>query len=279
MKAPAVRTVILRDRLAALTPRERVFLLAGAGVLLVFLLWLLFWRSGDESEPVLLADSPPPPALSAPTISPPPLAAPPPPMPVVTAPPINAAPVQGSAAALALQGVSGGGPGGGAALIQYQTGTQRLVRVGREIVPGMVLTSVGPTYAIASSGGGRVRLDLNRPGATPVTAAGGSTPAVPTPPTAVSERAETMDLRLGLQPVRNGGRVSGYMVKPGAGLARLGQAGLQPGDVIARVNGSELDEERLLELSWQMSNSEKIDLDVVRGGRKLKLSFVPQQLR
>jgi hypothetical protein len=277
MKAPAVRTVILRDRLAALTPRERIFLLVGAGVLLLFLLWLLFWRNGDESEPVLLADSPPPPALSAPTISQPTLGAPPA-LPVVTAPPVSEGPVQGSAAALALQGVSGGGPGGGAALIQYQTGNQRLVRVGREIAPGMVLTSVGPTYAIASSGAGEVRLDLNRPGAIPVTAPPISLPAA-APPATVSERAETMDLRLGLQPVRNGGRVSGYMVKPGASLARLAQAGLQPGDVIARVNGSELDEERLLELSWQMTNSERMELDVIRGGRKLKLSFAPQRLR
>ncbi len=278
MKAPAPRTVILRDRFAALTPRERVFLLVGAGALLLFLLWLLFWRGGDESEPVLLADSPPPPASIEPPSVQPSIAAQPPPLPVVTAPPVSAAPAVGSAAALTLQGISGGGPGGGAALIQYQTGSQRLVRVGREIVPGMVLTSVGPTHAIANSGGSELRLELNRPGTTPVMPGAGPGPA-PVQSGALAQSAETMDLRLGLEPVRRGGRISGYTVKPGAGLARLGRAGLQAGDVIARVNGSELDEERLLELSSQMSSSQRMDLDVIRGGRKLRLSFVPQELR
>ncbi|HEX8443265.1 MAG TPA: hypothetical protein VF631_06435 [Allosphingosinicella sp.] len=274
MNAPAVRTVILRDRLAAFTPRERLFLLVGGLVLTSFLVWLFFLRGGGEDDPVLLADAPPPPAAIAPPPVQPISVTPPPPLPVVTAP----AAAGGSGAGLSLQGVSGGGPSGGAALIQYQAGTQRLIRVGREIAPGMMLKSVGPTYAIASSGGGEVRLDLNRPGATPVSTASTSLPTA-APPAAIAERAETMDLRLGLEPVRTGGRTSGYVVRPGAGLARLGQAGLQAGDVIARVNGSELDEERLLELSSQMSSSQRMDLDVIRGGRKLKLSFVPQQLR
>jgi hypothetical protein len=61
-----------------------------------------------------------------------------------------------------------------------------------------------------------------------------------------------MDLRPGLQPVRNGGRVSGYMVKPGASLARLRTGRAAAGRRHRSRNGSELDEERLLELSWQI---------------------------
>jgi general secretion pathway protein C len=255
MKAPAVRTIILRDRLAALTPRERVFVLVGAAALLLFLFWLLFWRGGDESEPVLLADSSRPPALSAPTIVQPSVVAPPPLLPVVPAPPLNAAPTQASAAALTLQGVSGGGPGGGAALIQYQTGSQRLVRVGREIVPGMVLTSVGPTYATANSGGGELRLALNRPGATPVvSAAAPASTSVPPPP--MAQKREAMELRLGLEPIRANGRMRGYRVKPGPQVAILKEALLKPGDLLLSVGGVPLTSEaQLLRVPTEIGNA------------------------
>lgn len=247
----------------------------GAGALLLFLIWLLFLRGGDEDEPVELGTAPP--SASVTPVQP----LPPAPLPTMVAPPPLAAPAPvAPTPGLTLHGVSGGGPGGGAALIQYQGGNQRLVRVGREIALGMVLKSVGPSHAIASSSGGDVRFDLNRTGTTAVAAAPVVAPGpAPVPPVLQAERAETIGLRLGLEPVREGGRVSGYTVRPGAGLSRLAAAGLQAGDRIMRVNGSELDEERLLELSSQMSSSTRMDLDVVRGGREIKLTFAPQQLR
>lgn len=274
MSVPAARTVTLSDRLAALTQRERVLLAIGTAALLLFLLYILFWRGGEEDGPVELTTSPPAPAMIAPTPVPVQPAVPAPPLPVVNAP---AAPV-GAASGLSLQGISGGGPGGGAALIQYQTGAQRLVRVGREIAPGMMLKSVGLTHAIASSSGGDLRLDLNRPGATAVVGAAAAPPTV-VPSGLQAEKAETMSLRLGLAPRMVEGRISGYTVRPGAGLSRLAQAGLQSGDTITHVNGSRLDEERLMELSGQMSSSTRMDLEVIRGGRTVKLTFVPQQLR
>ncbi|HEX8401876.1 MAG TPA: hypothetical protein VF628_09255 [Allosphingosinicella sp.] len=271
MRAPAVRSLSWSDRIAALTPRERVLLMVGAGALLLFLIWLLFLRdSGDEGS-VELAASPPAPAILAPApVEPAPL--PPPAMPVISAPSVAPATVS----AFVLQGVSGGGPGGGAALIQYQNGAQRLVRVGREIVPGMTLTGVGLNWAIASSGGGNVRLDLNRPGATPVSAAAVA-PPTPASDRAQSNRRETTDLRLGLQPLA--GRGGGYLVKSGVDLPRLAQAGIQPGDIITRVNGSALDEERLLELSWQMSNAERTEFEVLRNGRPMKMTVAPGSIR
>lgn len=274
MKSPAVRIVTLRDRIDALTRRERMLVTVAGAALLFFLLYLLFWRGAEQDGPVELADAPPAPATIAPAPVPPTASVSPFPTPVVTAPVASVTATSG----LTLQGVSGGGPGGGAALVQFGNGAQRLVRIGREIAPGTVLKSVGLTHAIVSSSGGDLRLDLNRPGATAVTAVAGAMSA-PVQPAARAEQAETLGLRLGLIPRKIGGRTSGYTVRPGAGLSRLARAGLQSGDVITRVNGSELDEERLLELSSQMTNSARMDLDVIRGGRTMKLTFVPEQMR
>jgi general secretion pathway protein C len=173
-----------------------------------------------------------------------------------------------------LQGVSGGGPGGGAALFQFPTGGQRLVRVGREVVPGMVLNSVGATHAILNSGGSELRFELNRPGAVQAIATPVAQTSVPAA-ASTAERQETLDLRLALQPVTSNGRVSGYALKPGTTLPRLAQAGIRPGDVITGVNGSVLDEERLMELSWAMSNSERTEFEVLRDGRKIKVAPEP----
>ncbi len=90
---------------------------------------------------------------------------------------------------------------------------------------------------------------------------------------------ETNELRLGLEPIQANGRIGGYRVRPGASLKRLEQAGLRPGDVITRVNESQLDEERLLELSWAMSNAEQTEFEILRDGKPMKLALQPPRVR
>jgi hypothetical protein len=263
--AQALVPLSLRARLAALSPRERTFLAIGAGAVLLFLLYLLLRPERQDASVELVT-----PPITAP------VAPPPAPLPVIAAPPPLAAPVSVPAAANAgvvLQGVSGGGPGGGAALFQHAGGGQRLVRVGREIVPGMVLQAVGLTYAIGGSAGSQTRFDLGKGGVAQ------ATPALPSTPAPVGEKQETTEFRLGLEPVSMGGRNSGYRVRPGANLPRLSQAGVQPGDVITGVNGSALDEERLLELSWTLSNSDRTEFEVTRNGRKMKVALEPRSSR
>jgi hypothetical protein len=170
----------LRGRIAALTPRERRFLVAGALALLAFLAYLL-WASGDPEpaepapEAVELVAAPPPVAPPAPIVSAP-IAAPPPP---------QAAP--GAAPGIGLRGVMGGGNSGGAAIFGMADGSQRVVRVGREIVPGLTLRQVGVHYAIASSPSGELRFQLNGAGgimaapAPPAWASPATAPAGPVP--------------------------------------------------------------------------------------------------
>jgi general secretion pathway protein C len=259
----------VRHRLAALTPRERRFLAAGAITLILFALYLL-WPSANSSG-VEIAEAPPP--ATAPPVAP----APPPP-PVMSPPPMAPAAPQadpGAVAGLILRGVMGGGPSGGAAIVAGADGAQRVVRVGRDLAPGLTLRQVGVNYAIASSAGGDIRLELNKPGGTPVAAAPGAPAATRAggPSASASAQRETMELRLGLEPVKSNGRTSGYSIKPGAVPARLQRAGLKPGDVILRINGSELDEERLMELSWQLSNSERTEFEFVRNGQTMKAAL------
>ncbi len=254
----------LQQRLAALTPRERVFLGLGAAALLLFLLYLML--RGRE-EPVVLAEAPPPP-IAAP--APPPVTyAPPPPV----QPPVPAASTTG----MLLIGVFGGGPAGGAAVMTLPDGTQRTVRVGREFLPGLTLRQVGLDHAIVASAGGDLRLELGKAGATAITAPAPATapPAAPAEGNSADHRRDTMAYRLGLQPIASGGRIRAFAIKPGAKLPHLDRAGLVAGDVITGVNGSAFDEERMMELSWTIANSNSTEFEFTRSGRKMKVALKP----
>ena len=233
----------VRLRLAALTPRERGFVAAGLIAVLVFALYLLL--RGD-AEP----EMPPPPPIITP--APPQIVAPAPVVAVVPPPP--------ALPPLVLHGVFAGGPGGGAAVFA-SGGGQRLVRIGRPVAPGVVLTGVGRDHVLLDVGGAPMRLAFGRavePAAAPAMPAQAAAPA----------GSSTTDYRLGLRPAAPGGS-AGYVVKPDARLPLLAAAGLQPGDVIVSVNGSAFDEERLLDLSWQAANSDRITFEYLRNGRKM----------
>jgi type II secretory pathway component PulC len=136
---------------------------------------------------------------------------------------------------------------------------------------------------VVSSGGGDLRLELGKAGAVQVAAA--PAPAVAAPPPAVASadqvatRVETTEFRMGMQPIRTDGQIRAHQIKEGASLPRLQQAGLRPGDIITRVNGSMLNEEQLMELSWTMTNSERTEFEVIRGGKPVKLVYQPNAIR
>lgn len=253
----------LQRRLAALTPRERVFVGLGAAALLLFLLYLML---RGEEEPVVLAEAPP--QMAAPVA--PPVTYAPAPQPVQPAAP------SASAAGMLLIGVFGGGPGGGAAVMTLADGTQRSIRAGREFQPGLTLKQIGLNHVIIASAGGDLRLELGKAGAISVASAPMSIPGpAASSGNSADHRGETMAYRIGLQPIASGGRIRGFAIKPDAKLPHLERAGLVAGDVIVGVNGSAFDEERLMELSWTIANSSATEFEFVRAGRKMKVALQP----
>jgi type II secretion system protein C len=238
----------------SLSLREKRLIQVAILLVIVVLLSLLL-RGGGGGAPPPVGPTPPAPApMPTPAVAPVPVAAAPAPAPVPTA----------DLSQLRLHGLLASG-----AVISSGNGGQRLVPVGREALPGLTLIRVEQNHAVFQSASGEVRLGfdgLAQPG-----------PAASAPPAVASgeaaQREETLRYRLGLAPRMANGRVAGYVVRPNVEMPALARAGIQPGDVIVSVNGSNLDEERLQELAWNIANAAQTRFEVERGGRRLQLSL------
>lgn len=253
--ATAATSPPLTDRILALSGRRRLFLAVAAAAILLLLFWAM--RGGGEAVPAAPAPAAPVTAAQD-LIDPRAIAEPSPPAPALPA--------------IALNGVMSG-----AAILTIGDGAQRAVPLGREFLPGVILKSVGIRHAIITSGGADLRLELNRFGTSPVGPASVQIASASAPATvraaASDHHRQTVQYRLGLQPVRSGGRIAGFAVKPGARLPQLEAAGIKAGDVLVTVNGSSFDEERMMELSWEIANSTRTEVEYIRGGRRLKAAL------
>lgn len=205
-----------------------------------------------------LSASPAPQAPASPPVPALPLAAPfsSPPTPAPALPMV-------SADGLILYGVSGASPSA-AAIIGSRLGGQRVVAVGSHYRPGLRLAEIGVDYVVLQNGAQNIRLELSR------YAASGSARVTAALPAEEEQKIEAAVLRNILRPVMANNRIGGYALKAGESLPQLVRAGLQPGDVIMSVNGSQLDEERMSELAWQMGNAAKTEFVFMRNGKKMR---------
>ena len=237
----ALQLTVLSD------PRRRLPLMMAAGLALVLLAWWLTLPGTEEQVP---------PPASVPQPAPAPAAATPP-----TAPP--AAPAA-TPEGLRLFGLTGSG-----AIIGMPDGSQRLVRIGREVMPSLTLVEIRQHSALLRSAAGEFQLDFQGVAATQ----GQAPAAAPAASASASDaqlRDETLRYRLGLEPNMADGRIDGFTIRPGANLPALQRAGLRPGDRILSINGSRMDEERLLELAWTIANSDRTEFEYERNGRRLR---------
>lgn len=232
-----------------LSRRDRRALAWGGAAIAVLILYLAT-RGGGDSAPSSVELVQP----DARTVT-----APPPPPVVATAPAMVVA-ATADLSQLRLFGVLGSG-----AVIGMADGTQRFVPLGRDVLPGVSLRRVELHHAVLATASGEARLGFD--------GVAQAQPAAAPAPVETARRDDTLRYRLGLAPRQVNGRISGYAVRPGASLPALEQAGIRPGDLILSVNGSELDAERLEELSWQIANSTRIEFEVERGGRRLRLAL------
>lgn len=235
-------------------------LIQGAVLLAIIVLVSLLLRGGGSAAPtagsVAAPATPDRPATYAGT--------PPPALPVAPAQPAPAADLS----QLKLYGLLASG-----AVVGNANGGQRLVPVGREALPGLVLVRVEQSHAVFQSAGGEIRLGFDG-----IAQAGdpssGAAPPQPVATGAGAQREEVLRYRLGLVPRMANGQVAGYTVRANVELPALARAGIQPGDVILAVNGAPFGEDQLQALPRIVAGPARFDVE--RGGQRLQLSLRPR---
>ncbi|MDB5668662.1 MAG: xcsC [Alphaproteobacteria bacterium] len=260
---------MMRRAALQLQPREKRFVIIGAAIATLLLLYLL-WPSASGNSAVELVPADQRPAPTA--------AAAPQPIPVVQAPPPTSHAPAGLTEGLALHGVMAGG-----AVIGFPDGSQRYVPVGREVIPGLRLQAVQLREAILAAGMVNYRLGFAGPAMaltpTPATGTAVVATSAPQPPVQApaaplnAQRAELGRYLQALSPRQVNGQASGYTLRPGISLPALEQVGLQPGDTILAVDGAPMTQRHVEQLAGLRSGM-SLQLDIDRGGQRLR--FVVQ---
>lgn len=241
------------DRNAETSPR-RLAILIGAGVVaLLLLLWLF-----RDDEP-RLADGPPDAAGA-----PPPVAAP-----AQTSLSLSSsAPAGASVADLRLHGVMGMGDEG-AAIVSDGAGPQRLVRVGRDVLPGVPLLAVAADHILIRENGRDVRLAFAEDGDSAVSAAGSNSGNGSGLRGTEAERREAREYQAALTSFRVDGRHAGYRFREGRMPDIFQEAGLRQDDVILRVGGLRLeDDDAVAGIPERIRERGRVEIEILRGGQE-----------
>lgn len=192
-----------------------------------------------------------------------------------------------SPSGLRLKGVVAPTPGVAASAI-FSTGAGRdiAVFVGRDVQPGVKLSEVHPDHVVVTRAGAGERIDLEvprsaatRPGAAPARAGGFRINV------ARSGNAFTLSKKELDEALRDPHQLNylGALGNPPGGGVRMEQAppgslaqklGLQPGDVIRRVNGQAIQSQGdLARLYTQFNSLSQVQAEVQRGGTTVQLSY------
>jgi len=177
------------------------------------------------------------------------------------------------ASQLRLFGVRAGGEGGGSAIIGLADGRQLSVGVGEEVEPGLILREVGPDFVTLARGESLSRLAFTE---TPIGAASPppppSTEQVVTPSPAAAPSGAVVDpqrlmAQASLRPRIRGLGVNGFTVSSAGNASELRAAGLQAGDVILSVNGTELNSPQAIgALRGQLASAPSAEIQYERNG-------------
>ena len=200
------------------------------------------------------------------------------------APSGTAAPAGGTSG-LRLKGVVAPTPANIGSAVFNAGGKDIAVNLGGEVRPGVKLVEVGPDHAVILRGGIRERIDLDlRMAAVPRALAGKSAgfrlPVSRNGANAFAFSRKDLDTALkdpgqlsflGRIGVPQGGGVRLEEAPPGSLAARLG---LQPGDVIRKVNGQAVASAGdLARLYQQFATTSLIQAEIQRGTASVQLSY------
>ncbi|MBA4000957.1 PDZ domain-containing protein [Brevundimonas sp.] len=166
------------------------------------------------------------------------------------------------------------------AIVAGPDGVQKAVRVGETVSESVVLAAVATDHVVLGHGRTRTRLDFPaappaaNPGpAQPVMAATGQAAAGQA--TAGPGAANPATYATALRPVSANG-ADGYVWRPGTDGGVLAAAGLRPGDVILRINGTPFDRsERLEELAADIAAGHSVELEYRRNGSVFSSRYTP----
>ena len=198
-----------------------------------------------------------------------------------------------STSGLRLKGVIAPTPGVEASAI-FSTGTGKdvAVYIDNEVLPGVKLVEVHPDFAVVTRAGVRERIDLEKPatrvatGNVPANARGGRpgagfklnvsksgsnsyTISRKELDTALSDPNQLNYLGVLGPPVKDGVKMD---AAPPNSLAQ--KLGLQPGDIIRKVNGQKIASTGdLARIYTQFGQTSLIQVEVLRGGAVVQLSY------
>jgi general secretion pathway protein C len=182
-----------------------------------------------------------------------------------------------------LFGVRADGRGGGSAILGTADGAQSLYVRGEDVGGGLMLHVVAQDHVILTRGGSRIRLEFSdSPSTTPVsTASSGMVLAPATAPAQVPSSGlgpSQFLSAVALSPAMKDGRLTGYRVMGRGRGEALARAGLQDGDVLISVDGSNLNPERVSELPDLLSKAEDVEVRFERNGQPMttRLRTVPR---
>lgn len=190
-----------------------------------------------------------------------------------------------SSSGLRLKGVVAPTPADIGAAVFNAGGKDMAVRLGGEVQPGVTLAEVAPDHVVVSRGGVRERIDLDRRmAAVPRAVAGRATGfrlgVSRSGANALSFSRKELEsaLRdpgqlnfLGRIGVPQGGGVRLDEAPPGSLAARLG---LQPGDIVKRVNGQAVASVGdLARLHQQFATTSLVRAEIQRGTATIQLSY------
>lgn len=164
------------------------------------------------------------------------------------------------------------------AILAGPDGVQKAVGPGDTVSDGVTLAAVGDDHVILAHGRARSRLGFPPPSPasfSPSPASIGTPGPAARASVAGADQAATYETAL--RPVESGGTTEGFVWRPGTDGGILATAGLRPGDVLLRINGTPFDRhERFGELAADVAAGRPVHIEYRRNGSNYSASYSPE---